>query len=147
MPDTRDLLRRFRRVAAPPGRAAAATVPVDRSSELSVELAPVFAAMDEIDAEIARVEREGEEDAARIRDEGRAAAERILADGRERAEAARADAAASRRRSREDEIDTMLSEAERQARRIAEGADGRIQDGVSRVLDALMAAATPPAAE
>jgi hypothetical protein len=144
MPGTRDLLRRFRRVAAPPGRAAAATVPVDRLEELSAELAPVFGAMDAIEEEIDRVEREGEENAARIRDEGRATAERILADARERAEVARSEAAATRRRSREEEIGAMLSAAEEQAREIAGRADGRIEDGVVRVLDALMGAATSP---
>lgn len=145
MPGTRDLLRRFRRIAAPPGQASSATVPVDRPAERFAELADVFAAMDEIDAEIERVEREGAAEAARILDEGRAATERILAEADERAEVARSEAAATRRRSRQEEIDTMLVVAEGEAREIAEGADAQIRDGVAAVLDALMGSGSPPA--
>lgn len=145
MPGTRDLLRRFRRIAAPPGRAASATVPLDRLAERSAELAGVFAAMDEIDVEIERVEREGSADAARTRDAGRAAAERILAEAAEHAEVARSEAAASRRRSREEEIDAMLALAEGEAHEIAEGANAQIRDGVARVLDSLMGTGNLPA--
>jgi len=144
MAGTRDILRRFRRVAAPPGRAATATIPVDRLAERSAELAGVFAAMDDIDTEIDRVEREGSADVARIREEGRAAAERILAEAAERAEVARSEAAASRRQRREDEIDAMLALAEEGAREIADAAHAQIRDGVSRVLETLMGAGNRP---
>jgi len=101
--------------------------------------------MDEIDVEIERVEREGSADAARIRDAGRAASERILAEAAEHAEVARSEAAASRRQSREEEIDAMLALAEGEAHEIAEGADAQIRDGVARVLDALMGTGNLPA--
>jgi flagellar biosynthesis/type III secretory pathway protein FliH len=145
MPGTQDLLRRFRRIAAPPGRAAPATVPADRLDERSAELAAVFAAIDEIDGEIEQLEREGAADAEKIRDEGRAEAEEILADAEERAEVARAEAAASQRRLREDEIAAMLARAEERAREIAERSDAQIQMGVARVLDALIGSRTSPA--
>ena len=145
MPDTRDFLRRFRRVASPPGRAGSATVPVDHLAELSVELAEVFVAMDEIDEQIEAVEREAREDAERIRGEGRAAAERVLAEAEERAELERSEAAASRRRTRQEEISSSLARAEQEAREITERADARIEAGVARVLDALMGAANLPA--
>jgi uncharacterized protein involved in exopolysaccharide biosynthesis len=119
---------------------------VDRLAERSTELAGVFSAMDEIDAEVERVERSGRAEAARIRDEGRAAAERILSEAAIRAEVARSEAAASRRRSREAEIDEMLAVAEGDAREVVERADVQIRVGVARVLDTLMGA-TPPASE
>ena len=147
MPGTRDLLRRFRRIAAPPGRAASATVPVDRPSELSVELAAVFAAMDEIDEEIERMEREARVEMEQILAEGRASAERILAEAQERAEVVRSEAAASRRRSREEEISSMLSVAEQEAGEITGRSVARIEVGVARIMDALMDSATLPTPE
>ena len=146
MPSTRDFLRRFRRVAAPPGRAASVTIPVDRLAERSAELAGVLTAMDEIDTEIDRVEHAGRAEATRVREEGRAAAERILAEAAIRAEVARSQAAADRRRIREEEIAAMIARAEDVARETVERADVQIRVGVARVLDALMGAGTPPAA-
>ena len=121
----RDYLTRFRRLAAPPGGAAPAGVPVDRVVELSAELAAVFAAIDEIQASVERLEHEAEEQADRSLRDARTAADRIAADARERAGVARAEAAATRRQAREDEIRSILAHGEAEAEQIRRRGDDR----------------------
>ena len=66
MARSRDLLQRFRPAGAP-GTAATAGVPADRVAELSAELEPVLALLDEVTEVAGRIRAEGTRDAARVR--------------------------------------------------------------------------------
>ena len=83
------ILDRFRRAAA---------VPAGVGDDLARELAPVFAALDEIESECDRVRADAAATAERRVADARVAAAAGSARGREAAEAARAEAEAERRR-------------------------------------------------
>ena len=133
MPRSRDFLQRLR-LAGTPGAAAAPGVPADRVAELSAELDPVLARLDDTCAEADRVRAEAAEEAQRRRHRADEQARADVAAAHSEADAERADAAARVRRHADEERERMLAEAEREAARIGHRADGRMPEYVDRVL-------------
>jgi hypothetical protein len=97
-------LERFRRPAA---------VPEAASEELDAELMPVFAALDEIEAEASRMREDAEHEATRRIDAAAVQAEEILARWQRRAEAERARAEAERREAIATEAHAIEAKARR----------------------------------
>ena len=126
------ILDRFRRAAA---------VPADVGDDLARELAPVFAALDAIEAECEQVRREAGGTAERRVAAARAEAAVVSARSRQRAEEARAEAEAERRRARAQEARGLRAEAADEARRIAELAAERVPGLVEQVVACVRAGA------
>ena len=122
------ILDRFRRGAG---------VPAAAGDDLAAELAPVFAALDDIEAEGERLREVAREDAEkRLAAAGEETA-RVLAVHRERAEIERARAAAERRQVTTDEVRSLLQAAETEAREIRQAGAERIPELVTVVLACL----------
>lgn len=126
------ILDRFRRAAA---------VPAGVGDDLARELAPVFAALDEIESECDRVRADAAAVAERRVADARAAAAAGSARGREAAEAARAEAEAERRRVLEREALELRREAEAEAERIRARGELRLAELVDAVVACVRAAA------
>ncbi len=119
------ILDRFRRAAG---------VPAAPAEDLAAELRPVFAALDDLEAEAEQLR-----EAAHARAEKRLASARdeaaaTTAQYRERAETERGRAAAERRRATEEEIRLALQTAEAEARQIRERGAARVPAFVAAVL-------------
>lgn len=119
------ILDRFRRAAA---------VPASVGDDLARELAPVFAALDAIEAESEQVRTRAAETAERRITAARAETAGASARARERAEAMRAQAEEERHRSRDAEARALLTGAEAEAERIREQGSARARDLVPTVL-------------
>jgi hypothetical protein len=104
-------LERFRR---PPG-VPTAGVPRSATEELETELTPVFAELDEFDAEAARLREDASRMAARRIEAAARDAEHVLADWRRRADAERVRAETERRKA----LARAAREAEVEAERVA----------------------------
>jgi hypothetical protein len=128
------LLRRFRPLAVPLGRAGPATVPVDRTADHMAELADVFAAIDAIDDEAERVEDGARQRAHQAEASARTAETRLTSTARERAAAERAAAYVERRRLDEDAIRVQLEAATEEAHRIERASRARIPASIDNVL-------------
>jgi hypothetical protein len=128
------LLRRFRPLAVPPGRAGPATVPVDRTADHMAELADVFAAIDAIDDEAEQVEGGARQRAHQAEASARAAESRLTSTARERAAAERAAAYVERRRLDADAIRVQLEAATEEAHRIERASRARIPASIDNVL-------------
>ena len=112
------ILDRFRRAAA---------VPAGVGDDLARELAPVFAALDEIESECDRVRADAVATAER----------RVAADSawsRQAAETARVEAEAERRRALEEEAPRLRREAEAEARRVRAQGETRLAELVDAVV-------------
>ncbi|SDZ18043.1 V/A-type H+-transporting ATPase subunit E [Saccharopolyspora shandongensis] len=120
-------------------------VPVDRVAEASAELAPVFALLEDAEAEAQRVRANGREETARIRQQARERAEAIVADANARAGAVRADVVAEAWRTVEREAELVARSADEAAARLRERARERIPSLVDRAVSAaLVALGEPP---
>ena len=120
----RAILERFRRSAG---------VPAAAGDDLSVELAPLFAALDAIDAEAARARRAADLRAAAVAGETGPEVEQILADAREQAELERAEAAKAGRRAAEAEMRALEAQALADADEIKQAGRARIAPLVAAV--------------
>jgi hypothetical protein len=136
MPRARDFLDRFRPVATP-GAASELGVPADRVAEVSVELAPVFAALAPVEEETARWRRDAAAEAARRLAAAEAAAEAIVSGARRTAEQERLAVAAEAARRGEAEADAVLTAAAHDAAAVAAGAAARMPELLERVRDAM----------
>jgi vacuolar-type H+-ATPase subunit H len=125
MPDARAILRRFRPAAAP-GAAALGGVPADRVAEREAELAEVFALLQDVEEECARLLEAARAAAESQRSAARSRSEGLLAEGRRRADAERMDAAAAVGREARREAEEALDDARREAERIASTAASRM---------------------
>ncbi|HET6966101.1 MAG TPA: hypothetical protein VFH58_15100 [Acidimicrobiales bacterium] len=125
MPDVRRFLRLLRPAAAP-GAAAAVGVPADRRTELETELAPVFAALADVEAECTAIREAAARDASRITAEAAADAERVRADAAVLAPAVQEEAFEQGRHAAEKEARRILARARREAVRVSDDAAGRI---------------------
>jgi hypothetical protein len=134
MPRARDFLERFRPVATP-GAASALGVPADRVAELSVELAPVFAALASTEHEADRRRADADAWAASRVAAAEVTADAIVAEGRRRAEEERLAAATEAARRGEEESAAVLAVAERDAAQVASGAAARTNELLHRVRD------------
>jgi vacuolar-type H+-ATPase subunit H len=119
------LLERFRRTAGVPA------VPVEA---FEAELAPVFAALEEVEADATRVRDRGRAEAAERLTAAKAERERITSAWRPSAEAERARVAAVRRAAAEDEAHDIVAQAEIEASRVRERGGERIPALVDSVL-------------
>jgi flagellar biosynthesis/type III secretory pathway protein FliH len=102
----RGILERFRRSAG---------VPAAASDDLAAELAPLFAALDAIDAEAAEMRRVARRRAATIADEAQVEIEQILADAKEQAEHERGEAIKAARKATEAEMRAIDERAHQEA--------------------------------
>jgi flagellar biosynthesis/type III secretory pathway protein FliH len=136
VPGFRDLLSRFRPAAAP-GPAGAAGVPTDRRDAVAAELAPVFAALAEVEQECDRLRR-----AARLAASAREAtaaeqARVMIARARDQAAADRAAAAVRVREAAAAELAQLAASTEAAAeevrRRSAQRLPGLVASVVERV--------------
>jgi vacuolar-type H+-ATPase subunit H len=118
MPALSQWLERMRRVRLPPGAAAGIVAVPSAGDELSREVAFTFAQLDEIDAGRELALREARAEAARL--EASAASERrwILEEAQVEAERAEAQILAARRASCQEQVESILVEADREAERV-----------------------------
>lgn len=121
----RSILDRFRRGAA---------VPADPGSVLAAELAPLFAALDDLEEKAERLRADAGVRAARRVAAARDEAEGRAARDRELAEAERDDVARERRHAGAREARELQAAAEAEARRIAEAARRRMPALVAEVV-------------
>lgn len=146
MAGLREALLRFRPVGAP-GAPTSGAVPADRAGEQAAELAPVFALLDEAEAEARAVRSQGDADAAAIREEAARRAESIIRDARGRAPAERERAAGAARAQAEADSAALLREAHARAESLRARAGPRVHEYVeqfvARTAQQLM---TPPPA-
>lgn len=136
--DLARFLRRFRRLASPPGRAGPAAVPLDRDRARSEELEDLFAAIDEIGEEAERVLSEAEERCAKIREDAETGVSRLLDHARSEADAARADESVRRRAELEEERRSTLDEAREEASGVRARAQDRLEDLAQRIVRELL---------
>jgi vacuolar-type H+-ATPase subunit H len=128
---------------ATPGAATGAGVPADRVAEISAELAPVFAALVEVESAASGMRREAEAWATARVAAAEAGAGAIVADGRRRAEEERLAVAADAARRGEQEAADVLAAAEREAAQVAAGAASRMPDFLEQVRVVLRERAGP----
>ncbi|MFE7896869.1 hypothetical protein ACFU3E_04860 [Streptomyces sp. NPDC057424] len=128
----RDFLMRFR-PAGSPGRAAPGGVPSDRSAQLSAELQPPLALLEQAEAEARTVRERAARRAEQLRTEAAHQAEEIIAQARTRARDVRAEAADRVRRAAETEAAELLTAAERDAAGVRHRAGTRMPALVDRV--------------
>jgi hypothetical protein len=121
-------LERFRRPAG---------VPAAATDELETELIPVFAALEDVEAEAARLRADAEQEADRRVTAASAEAARRLADWRRRAEAERVRARDERRRALEAEAEAVETESQAEADRILREGRERIRELVAAVVAAI----------
>lgn len=126
------ILDRFRRAAA---------VPAGVGDDLARELAPVFAALDAIEAECERVRADAAEAAERRVAAARAESAVVSARSREHAEQVRTETEAERRRAREREAHALRAEAEAEAGRIRERGAAAMPELVAAVVACVRAEA------
>jgi regulator of protease activity HflC (stomatin/prohibitin superfamily) len=130
---SRDLLQRFRPAGAP-GTAAAAGVPADRVAELSAELEPVLALLDEATREAVRIRAEGSREAARLRAAADRRARTTVAAATREAEGDRLAAAARVNDRAAAEAAKTLAAARLEAAALHRRADEHLQEYADRVL-------------
>ena len=122
------VLERFRRAAA---------VPAAAGDTIEAELMPVFAALDEIDAEAEQIRAVARREAERRLAASSVEAERIVERHRRRAEAERARAEAERREEATREAHTIEATAREEAARILSRGRERIPALVAEVVGSL----------
>jgi flagellar biosynthesis/type III secretory pathway protein FliH len=144
MPSSREILRRFRPVAAP-GALSRRGVPADRIQERDAELQPVFALLADVEREAAAVRAAAAEDAAARESAAREAAA-LRAEGRTRAAAERNAAAADRARLTEDEGAATVSAARARAAELAARCAERLPPLVASATARVLAHLDGPAA-
>lgn len=136
MPQLRDFLARFR-PAGPPGAAAPAGVPADRSRELEAEVGPVLALLDGTESERERIIAQAQRHVEQIIADARAEAAAIAADAERRARAAREQAARQVVAAALDETARAVDSARLQAVRTREQARHRMPGLVGRAVDSI----------
>jgi len=119
------LLERFRRTAG---------VPAVPAEDFELELAPVFAALEELEADARRLRDHGTAEAAERLAAGRVERERITSGWRPLVEAERAGVAAARRAAAEDEAHSIVARAHVEADGLRERGRQRIPPLVDSVL-------------
>lgn len=128
------LLERFRRPAG---------VPAAATEELDTELMPVFAALEEVEAEAARLREEAMQEADRRVEAASGEAARRLADWRRKADAERARARDERRRALSAEARAVEDVARAEAERLLRGGRERIPELVVAVISCVTEGGSP----
>lgn len=143
MTQVRDFLDRFRPAGAP-GSAARAGVPADRTAEISAELGPVLAVLDDVAAECARTVAQARREADRITREAGSRAAAIEAEGAARAQLAREGAGRELVRQADEQAREEIAAARKEAARIRRRARARLPMLVSRAVDLVRDPDGPP---
>jgi vacuolar-type H+-ATPase subunit H len=115
-------------------------VPAAVGDEASVELAPVFAVLDEIEQEAATIRARSEQVAARLLHEAREDATAIVADARSKADAERGDALKAGLRAADAAAAAIIADAEHDALRIERTGAAKIPAFVGRVQEGVLGA-------
>jgi len=118
MPALGQWLERMRRVRLPPGAAAGIVAVPTAGDELWREVAFTFAQLDEIDARRALALSEARAEAARLEASAVAERRRILKDAQVEAERVEAEILAARRARCQEQVESLLVEAGRDAERV-----------------------------
>lgn len=134
----RGILDRLRPAGAP-GEATRPGVPVDPRESLANELAPVFAALEPVRQECARITEEAMVAARQREAEAARKAQDIVARARAEGEAERARAAASARAVAARETERILADAQAQAENIRRRGEQDRPQLLSRVLELVRA--------
>ncbi len=129
-----ELLLRFRRLAVPPGLAEPAVVAIDRTLDITIELAPVFAAIDAVEDEADAIERDARARSLQRTTAAQAEAIRLVAEAEVRVAPLRSEALTRRRRSRAHEVRVIREDARREAARISEVARAGMPQLVDRAV-------------
>jgi hypothetical protein len=109
-------------------------VPAAASDDVAAELAPVFAALDELEERVARVDARARDARARFDAETEEEIERMMADARVRAAAERDDALRAALRAADTDAAALVRAAEADAQRIREAGSARTQAVVAKVV-------------
>lgn len=113
-----EILLRFKRLAAPPGLAGPTAVAVDRTADITMELAPLFGAIDEIEDEADAIERQAREQGVERVALAENEARRLVADADHRTVEVRTTVIEDRHRTRVLETRTLRRRAKSEADRI-----------------------------
>jgi hypothetical protein len=132
------LLKRFRRILAPPGRPAEALGVPAAGADLEGELVPVLAGLDPIGAEASAIEEQARERADRAREDAARDAAGIVARARARADAERARATSKVEEEAERAAAVIQVDAAHEVERIAAVRDERVAVLVSEVIACVM---------
>jgi hypothetical protein len=114
-------------------------VPVDRRESLEGELTPIFAHLEPVQRECARITDEATAEAQSREAEATARAHDLVARARTESEAERADAAAAARATATRETEQTLAEAHAAAQRLREWGEQHRPQLLARVLDLVRA--------
>lgn len=143
MVNLRSILDRFR-PAPPPGQPGPLGVPGQSPRTTADELAPIFALIDEIEAEAAEINAAGLRRAKEITDDAAARALRIQADAERDARDARATAMSAVRLDARERIATILADAKREADAIRQRESEALGVRAQRVVDLVRAIGGEP---
>lgn len=130
----RDFLMRFRPVGSP-GRAAPVGVPADRSAELTAELEPPLALLEEAEAQARSIRAEAARTVARQKRDAEHRAARIVREAHVRSRDVRTQSADRVRREAEAEAAELIAAADRQTAATRRRARARMPAAVDRVLE------------
>lgn len=114
-----EFLLRFRRLTVPPGLAGPAAVAVDRTADITTELAALFVAIDEIEDEADAIERRAREHDVERMALAEAEARLLLADSERRVAEVRTAVLSERHRTQALEARALRRQARAEAARIA----------------------------
>jgi cell division septum initiation protein DivIVA len=134
VPKVRDFLDRFR-PAGTPGAASSVGVPADRRADAEQELAPVFAALEDVERECAELRVRAERDAQRQIAQAQRMAGALVARARAGSAAERAAAAADARGRAAAETDRILAQARQTAGDARAQAQRRLPELVDRAVE------------
>ena len=137
-----DILRRFR-FHGVPGAPALARMPVDRSRELEIELAPVFSVLEPAQRRAREVIQETSAEAAQRRAEWASHAKRLLEQARSDAVTARAEAASGLLAQAEGQRRALIIAAREEALRVSDLAARRTPTLVEEVVQRVLAMGEP----
>lgn len=134
----RGILDRLRPAGAP-GEATRAGVPVDRLESLRGELAPVFAQLEPVLRECARITQEATAEARRRESDAAGQAQAIVAKAQAESEAERAEAGAAAGATADRETEHVLADAYERAQEVRRRGEQLRPQRVARVLDLVRA--------
>lgn len=134
----RGFLERFR-PAGTPGAAAQRGVPADRVADLTAELEPLLALLDDVESTAASIRQDAAADAARRHTEATQEAAAIVARARVGADAARAEVTARVRREAQDEASAAVAAGEERVTALRARVTARMPAYVDRVVDEVQA--------
>jgi hypothetical protein len=132
-------LLRFRRLAAPPGLAGPAAVSVDRTADITMELAGLLSAIDAVEDEADAIGRQAMERSLARTTLAESQASDQLAEVDRRLSGVRAEVMKQRRHSQALEARTLIRHARTEAARIERTAALRAPDLVDRVATCIRA--------